>query len=83
MYRMIGAYPLIPSVMRGLQQIATRKGVGLPQEAQELLKSLGKGKRPGIVVRSAFPVNLDLMTTDPQASQLQSLVDEAGHLSIA
>lgn len=82
MYRMSGAYPLMPLLMRGLQQVAARKGVILPQEAQELMKSLGKGKRPEVAVRSTFPVDLDLMSTDLQASQLQSLVDEAGHLSI-
>lgn len=79
---MIGAYPLMALLICGLQQVAIRKGVGLPREAQDLVKSVGKGRRPGAVVKSTFPVDLDLIDTDLQASQLQSLVDEAGHLSI-
>lgn len=79
---MIGAYPLMALLMRGLQQVAARKGVGLPLEARNLLRSLEKEDVPEVVVRSTFPVDLDLMATDLQASQLQSLVDEAGQLSI-
>jgi len=82
MYRMNSAYPLMALLMRGLQQIAARKGVGLPREAMDLLKDLEREKRPSFAVRSTFPVDLNLMATDLQASQLQSLVDEAGQLSI-
>lgn len=83
MHRMAKAYPLMPLLMQGLQQVAARKGVGLPLEVQDLIKSVGKERHQVAVVRSTLPVDLDLMATDLEASQLQRLVDEAGNLSIA
>lgn len=81
MHRMSEAYPLMPLLMRALQQVARRKGVGLPRKAQDLIKSVGRKMHAGAVVRSAFPVDLDLMGTDLQASALQKLVEEEGYLS--
>ena len=83
--RMAESFAIVPFVVQGILQVAKRHKVEFPTEARAIADSLKHDRfrgAPATTVKTTLPIDLGLMQSDEEASQLRNIIKEVEKMTL-